>query len=340
MKPGAHGVVWAYNKTQHWTMMALEDAGFEIRDVIYYMHGQGFPKGKRENGKGTLIKPSCEPWILVRKKMEGTVAKNYEKWGTGLINVDKCRIKRTSATTDVGAPVFMHADECVKSSDVIRRTAYYAGGKARNNQVYGKDDRIRSAAGYGGEEGLELAEEWDCVEGCPVALLNRYKPGSSRLYTILTPDECEPFFYCSKAARSDKNDGLDEFDIVPAGVATGGRKEGSRGLSNPMAGSGHGGKNKNPHPTVKPRALMRWLTKLITPDGGVVLDTFCGSGTTGVATVELGNHFIGIEKESEFVEVANARIEHWLSIGGVTSENLAVVDESNKKTKSYQLSLL
>lgn len=68
---------------------------------------------------------------------------------------------------------------------------------------------------------------------------------------------------------------------------------------------------RNPHPTVKPIALMRWLIRLAVPAGGVVLDPFCGSGTTGIAAVAEGRQFIGIEREGEYVEVACARLTHW-----------------------------
>jgi len=93
------------------------------------------------------------------------------------------------------------------------------------------------------------------------------------------------FFYCAKSSKAEREAGLEHMP-----------KKGERA---------------NTHPTVKPIALMRYLCKLITPPGGVVLDPFTGSGTTGIAAIQEGFEFIGIEKEAEYVEIARARIEHW-----------------------------
>ena len=111
------------------------------------------------------------------------------------------------------------------------------------------------------------------------------------------------FFYCAKANKSDRNEGLEEFDL---------KREADR-----VSDDGVGGDNPrnrtnklklNHHPTVKPTALMRYLCKLVTRLGGVVLDPFCGSGSTGKAAILEGFRFIGIEKEFEYCEIANARI--------------------------------
>jgi len=107
MKPGAHGFVWALPRTSHWTATALEDAGFEIRDVVMHLFGSGFPKSlnvgkavKTHEGWGTALKPAAEHWILIRKPLsEKTVAKNVVKHGTGGINIDGCRVE-TDWNTD------------------------------------------------------------------------------------------------------------------------------------------------------------------------------------------------------------------------------------------------
>lgn len=100
MKPGAHGLLWALPKTSHWTATALENAGFEIRDIVNHLFGSGFPKslniGKKLDdwkGWGTGLKPACEHWILIRKPLsEKNVAENVLKWGCGGINIDECRV--------------------------------------------------------------------------------------------------------------------------------------------------------------------------------------------------------------------------------------------------------
>lgn len=94
LKPGAHGLVWALPRTSHWTAKALEDAGFEVRDVVTHLFGTGFPKSKNiGKGWGTGLKPASEHWILVRKPLsERTTPANVRKWGTGALNIDGTRI--------------------------------------------------------------------------------------------------------------------------------------------------------------------------------------------------------------------------------------------------------
>ena len=112
------------------------------------------------------------------------------------------------------------------------------------------------------------------------------------------------FFYCAKASKSERNRGLDEFREYTAGERTN-REDGSAGIT---AYAGATGASKNFHPTVKPLALMEYLVKLVSREGQVVLDPFMGSGTTGMACKRLDREFIGIEKESDYCKIAEARI--------------------------------
>jgi len=111
LKPGAWALVWAIPRTSHWTATAIEDAGFEIRDIVHHLFGQGMPKSRNldedlqqegeqetERGYGTSLKPACEHWILARKPLgERTVAANVRRWGTGALNIDATRIAYASA---------------------------------------------------------------------------------------------------------------------------------------------------------------------------------------------------------------------------------------------------
>jgi len=115
------------------------------------------------------------------------------------------------------------------------------------------------------------------------------------------------YFYCAKASKRDRNEGLEELPLLTGGQATN-REDGFAGVNNPRAGRTGG--NRNTHPTVKPTDLMRYLVRLVTPPGGTVLDPFTGSGSTGKAAALEGFAFVGIEKEAEYVELARARIEH------------------------------
>ena len=116
------------------------------------------------------------------------------------------------------------------------------------------------------------------------------------------------FFYVAKASRDERERGCEDLPLRTAGDATGGRKDGSAGLNSPRAGASRTHGARNVHPTVKPVALMRWLVRLVTPPGALVLDPFAGSGTTGLACIREQCRFFGIEREAEYVAIADARL--------------------------------
>lgn len=120
-------------------------------------------------------------------------------------------------------------------------------------------------------------------------------------------EEWSRYFYCAKASKADRNYGLSGDDHAPADLVD--RQEGSAGMDNPRAGAGRTSGSKNPHPTVKPIALMEWLVRLVTPPGGVVLDPFMGSGSTGIAAVKQGFKFVGCELSEDYFKVAQERIQ-------------------------------
>lgn len=387
LKPGAHGLVWALPRTSHWTATALEDAGFEIRDIITHHFGSGFPKSldiskamdrmagaKREvvgdklarpgyhlhpgvavggalgqginghtreerfraaqvsapatdaarqwQGWGTALKPATEHWILVRKPLtEATVAANVLKHGTGALNIDGCRIGleptlRASGANNDGESwrmgvrphvngseagrwpanlVLSHSEDCrpVGTQRVRSQNPEYrdADGSSRASD-YGLKARPRNTGiGYADADGLETVEAWECVEGCPVAELDR-QSGTKRNGSGIASSRsggigggygdrggASRFFYVAKASASERSAGL------PPG-------------------------ERNQHPTVKPLALMRYLCRLITPPRGTVLDPFCGSGTTLVAAKAEGFQAIGIEQDHQWLPVITARIDH------------------------------
>jgi hypothetical protein len=202
---------------------------------------------------------------------------------------------------------------------------------------------------------LEIVEAWDCVESCPVRLLDeqsgelhghgskRHSGSPNGIFDWGTADRPQTggesggasrFFYTAKASSAERNAGLEGFEDAPRidikNVVRQCRVCGSRAKpAGPLAGRswpscGHEdwtwedaliertkGANRNSHPTVKPIALMRWLVRLVTPPGGTVLDPFVGSGTTGIAAALEGFNFVGIEREEEYVRIAEARIRWW-----------------------------
>ncbi|WP_246137480.1 DNA methyltransferase [Myxococcus llanfairpwllgwyngyllgogerychwyrndrobwllllantysiliogogogochensis] len=427
LKPGGHALVWALPRTSHWTATALEDAGFEIRDVVLHLFGTGFPKsldvsqaidkqkrnmdevrlvtrwiaemrdlagltnaridaafghngmaghwttqgaqpevphaahwpkllellgidelpetireiterlvaekgkpgpnwfrraitghhemaspvqrwiarhGHRANlsngarrdepatdaarewaGWGTALKPAVEHWILCRKPLMGTVAANVQQWRTGGLNVAACRIPHASPE-DLSA------------------------SKARNP---GRAEPVTSAV-YGASRPQQRIDEsgrWPAnvtLDEAAAELLDAQAPGSG----------ASRFFYVAKPTRTERDEGCTHLPFR-SGAGACGRKEGSAGMNSPRAGATSGG-GHNHHPTVKSIALMRWLCRLITPPGGAVLDLFAGSGSTGVAALAEGFEFVGIERDSDYVEIANARLRHELGPEAETAQ--------------------
>lgn len=123
------------------------------------------------------------------------------------------------------------------------------------------------------------------------------------------PEPMDRYFYCAKATKADRDHGLENWPDRSAGQATGGRAEGSDGLNSPRSGAGRTGGSKNPHVTVKPTELMRWLVNLVTPPGGHTLDPFCGSGSTGRGAKLGGFDFTGIDLDPVNIKVARDRID-------------------------------
>ena len=136
--------------------------------------------------------------------------------------------------------------------------------------------------------------------------------GASRFFNQLPieADDLVPFFYAAKASRSEREEGCDDLPSRTGAEAVE-RKEGSAGTKSPRAGAGRTASEvRNNHPTVKPVSVMAWCLRLVVPPGGLVLDPFMGSGTTGVAAVREGFDFVGIEREEEYLKIAEARVEH------------------------------
>lgn len=119
------------------------------------------------------------------------------------------------------------------------------------------------------------------------------------------------FFYCAKASKSDRDEGLEYITMMAASDMVD-RESGSAGMNSPRAGAGRTSGARNSHPTVKPTDLMRWLVRLVTPPGGTVLDPFMGSGSTGKACALEGFGFIGIDREQSYCDIATGRITHAL----------------------------
>jgi len=276
LKPGGHLLAFAGTRTQHRMAVRIEDAGFEIRDMIAWVYGSGFPKSLNLKddwqGWGTALKPALEPITVARKPLVGTVAANLLEHGTGAINVDGCRV-----WTDDGRS---------RSRPPRTPNAILGGGKGTNLTASEHNDLGRWPA-------------------------NLIHDGSEEVIGLFPGEEGKSaarFFYCAKASKKDRDEGLEGFAEATPGEMTD-RVDGSAGLNNPRSGAGRTGGGKNVHPTVKPTELMRYLCRLVTPPGGVVLDPFTGSGSTGKAAILEGFRFLGAEMNPEYVAIAKARID-------------------------------
>jgi DNA modification methylase len=257
-------------------------------------------------GWGTALKPALEPITVARKPLEGTVAANVLAHGTGGLNVDGCRVGTEGATKRSGQADYPRKDDGTEDrSECWARSGHaiesVPQGRWPANLIHDGSDEVvglfpqRDGAVSNGSKGATGIYNggWGAVTQKP----GRADSGSAAR-----------FFYCAKASKKDREAGLDAFEQRTAGEVTGGRAEGSAGLDNPRAGAGRISGAKNHHPTVKPTDLMRYLCRLVTPPGGVVLDPFMGSGSTGKAALLEGFQFIGIEREAEYLEIAKARI--------------------------------
>ena len=321
LKPGGHLLAFSGSRTYHRMTCAIEDAGFEVRDQMMWVYGSGFPKshniskaldkaagverteviGKRSrnvkpfddqngwnenntsgdyeykapateaakqwNGWGTALKPAHEPIVLARKPLEGTVVDNIRKWGVGGINIDACRV------------------------------VSFDGTKTARNKY-----EVKSTTTPFGE-GFKMGGNGSQIGRFPANLMH---DGSQEVVELFPGEEkssAARFFYCTKASKSDRDEGCNEFSqraSTTYGEFKGTKEHGPKGAHNTRA---------NHHPTVKPTELMRYLCSLITPPGGTVLDPFMGSGSTGRGAVLEGFNFIGVELSAEYAAIAEARIK-------------------------------
>jgi hypothetical protein len=270
MKPGAHLISFGGSRTYHRMAVAIEDAGFEVRDQIMWIYGSGFPKaldlGKALpgwEGWKSALKPAHEPIILARKPLDGTIANNVLTYGVGALNIGACRVGTAGGCKGAGpgpkGNVFGDGLNGMFARPVDGL------GRFPANVIHDGSNEVLDAFAVFGEsrstQGKPRAgksgEGWGMV-------------ATGAEYT--DTGTAARFFYTAKASRAERGEG-------------------------------------NTHPTVKPLELMRYLCRLITPKGGVVLDPFLGSGTTGAAAMIEGFNFIGIEMEPSYVEIARRRIE-------------------------------
>jgi len=310
LMPGAHLIVCGAPRSHHRMMCGLEDAGFEIRDCLPWLFGQGFPKSRNLGGGwGTALKPGHEPMALARKPFTGSTTACHATYGTAGLNIAACRIE-----AEGGSPA---AERRQGSTAHCRPGTHYEdegrmGNRARP-EVY--------AAPHPGEEigrwpanvllDEEAAALLDAQSGdCPTGDLNRVTTsiwgnsgGREGIGHVGDRGGASRFYYVAKPSRAERDLGCDHLTERPRDDS---RQPGLPGGDNPRNRGVQ--PRANFHPTVKPLALMRWAVRLIAPPGGVVLDPFGGSGTTAMACAAEGIDFIILEREPAYIPVLEARI--------------------------------
>jgi len=327
LKPGGHLLSFGGTRTYHRMACAIEDAGFEIRDQMQWLYGSGFPKsyniskgidkmaGAEREVVGEYIRPdgsNARKNVVVDSALFGNADSNdqlrtspsthsaiqWDGWGSALkpANEPICVARKPLSEKNLVENVLkwgtggINIDGCRIGTEVIPP------------QRQGKDIKNNNWSGDGGKSDYVSSGS---VGRFPANLILDEEAG--QLLDEMS-DNASRFFYCAKASRSERNAGLEGMEI-------GNRPLGISQWENQTNGSGDVmGASKpqsNHHPTVKPISLMRYLCRLVTPPKGTVLDPFMGSGTTGCAASLEGFEFIGIEREPEYLEIAEKRIEYY-----------------------------
>lgn len=306
LKPGGHVLAFAGTRTQDLMALGLRLAGFEIRDLVAWVYGSGFPKShnlKNEwQGWGTALKPALEPITLARKPLEGTVAENVLKWHTGAVNVDGCRVETGDNLGRINNPT---ATWGTYGSGPNRAALGEVTGRWPANLIHDGSEEVTELFPDSKTKRIEkpclepeiTGHKWGTMQG------NRGARGYDG------EGSAARFLYCAKVSTSERNEGL---DLLPD------KEWKNDGAAVPQRDDRPFNPSKNNHPTVKPIALMRYLCRLITPPGGVVLDPWMGSGSTGKAARLEGFDFIGMEMDKGYFDIACARtgyketVEEWI----------------------------
>ena len=356
LKPGGHLLAFAGTRTQHRMAVRIEDAGFEIRDMIAWVYGSGFPKsldvskaidkaagaerevvgtykgasnigkgstnsyittksGKATDvsitapatpaaqqwaGWGTALKPALEPITVARKPLVGTVAGNVLRHGTGAINVDGCRVNPGEVVPGGGGlrggAASRHEGWQRPSHLENEATQPHTAGRWPANLIH---DGSEEVVGLFPVTGASKASARGGTNPNPMDWGKGRLDGGVVKGHDDAGGSAARFFYCAKASKADRDEGLERFELRKGGAMSGVETRPDRPTNHPM--------RANHHPTVKPTALMRYLCRLVTPPGGLVLDPFAGSGSTGKGALLEGFRFVGIERDPEYVAIAQAR---------------------------------
>lgn len=406
LKPGGHLLAFAGTRTQHRMAVRIEDAGFEIRDMIAWVYGSGFPKSmdvskaidkaagadrsdaikgghmgaagrshgedyinaaaalveknipaivgkgaltrgtpqtdaaRQWQGWGTALKPALEPITVARKPLVGTVAANVLQHGTGALNIDGCRVSADAG--DLGDPSRFdglkkrsaegwarphHSSPIVdvRQHEAIERAGTL--GRWPANLIHSGEPEVLAcfpdSNGSGPARTLKRGQRangdsWGMQDEAG-ALRDAGTGSAARFFKQVSHDDedlatAQRFMYCAKASKRDRDEGLEGFESKAHKGYAGATISGRTMVDGEWVNTENERQPRsNIHPTVKPTDLMAYLVRLVTPPGGLVLDPFMGSGSTGKAAMREGFSFIGCELSPEYLAIAEARIQHELA---------------------------
>ena len=332
-KPGAYMCCFGSPRTYHRLTCAIEDAGWDVKECCMYIHGQGFPKGmniskaidkrlgaEREvigtatNGSGanlikianhgpgdtgignwdgsgkvydvtapasaeakewdgwnTQLKPAYEPIVIAQKPVEKTIIDNVLKYGTGAFNVDACRVPTgNESVSNHSRSAEAAVSKGIYGDSIAQETHQTAGQTLGRYPANLVHDGSPKVLALFPNTGKSKGGGGVKYVGTHV-YDGGYKGKEYETVGFMDSGSAARFFYCAKPSRRERGEG-------------------------------------NTHPTVKSVALMRWLVRLVTHRGGLVLDPFMGSGTTGIAALQEGMRFVGIEQDADYMEIAKRRI--------------------------------
>lgn len=326
LKPGGHLLAFSAARTYHNLASNIENVGFEIRDQLMWLYASGFTKAqqiKGQEGWKTCLKPAHEPIVMARKPFKGSTYANMDKYGVGGLNIDATRLesepyeycadgikKMTYSQSDPSKwndsdkqmivnnkgkfPMNVLGEVegyqkyfyCPKVSRAERHIGFYTEDIPTNpDAMYVKDEN-----GKCGERYEARVEQERTVQGAytQTGTLKRMKDKMS-LSDMPKPFQVKHGFDYRMPSSKNEDPNAQIGIVEKTNIG-------------------------NNHPTVKPVELMKWLITLVTPKNGTVLDPFTGSGSTGMACVELNYNFVGCEMDAKYVEIAKTRIQGWQTL--------------------------
>ncbi len=340
LKPGGHILAFASARTQHKMATNIEDAGFEIRDMVTYLYdtsevaktlleslspdqrklldatfgrdamlawvyGSGFPKSHNLKdgweGWGSALKPALEPITMARKPFKGTLSSNVQTHGTGALNIDGCRVEWPDGKVpEVGTPGWGGPAKKLtavpgQEGETVDRSQPSELGRWPANLILDGTDEVTGLFPHSTSGAMKADTKRAAQNEAGSVCYGKFGGNFASDEVKASSGSASRFFYCAKATRKDRNEGMEDPGPQFRHGAT------LRNIENTTT-------RGNNHPTVKPTELMRWLCRLVTPPGGVVLDPFMGSGSTGKAALIEGFGFIGIELDEGSYQIAEARV--------------------------------